>query len=142
MMELMDHDMSEENVTEFRKKSSEKRIEYYYFLFKALAFMENNDLVNADIKPLNLLIKDEANSMIKITDWGLSGYTSEYANDTTYFYNPPLKSLDMDLKNNTRHDVYSMILAIADIESPEKFYDGTVYFCFRRFMSQRCFRRI
>ncbi len=102
-----------------------KRLTLYYKLFRTLELLhkgnsEHNGIVNADIKPQNVMM-DSENTNLVIIDFGLAGFVGREHYSGTRMYNSYYKASKKEEYQNGEHDVYALIATISEVEKGSLF---------------------
>ncbi|SPN78964.1 Serine/Threonine protein kinase [Brazilian cedratvirus IHUMI] len=106
VMELADTNLYE--YIKFKKPGERDRVRLFYELTSALAYLQDNGFYHCDIKPVNILIKD---NHVKLGDLGVAGYKSLRGSVCNTYFSPQDYS-----KNN-------FLFTAEEVEIPQEYQD-------------------
>ena len=123
IQELLKFDLTSKNFLDIHFSNSiEKRSILYRNLFLSLKDIHNHKIVHNDIKPANLMMKEDGT--IKIIDFGLSGFINTEAYYSTKCLDFPKQMIKGQQTTTdymrTNFDIYSMAITIAMLEINSK----------------------
>lgn len=94
-----------------RKLSTNERVEKYIKLAEGLLFLHSKNFVHSDLKPENIMVKDENLSELKIIDLGMATPIGNTVTGGTPYYMPVVQTTE-DLIINGKFDVFGLAMTI------------------------------